>query len=89
MSNTLDENLSGQGPRMMDCVYSSQGPRQCVLVYYEVRDERKYGTCTVGDQVRRMQMLPHLFASTRQVSCPSNRVVGMCQYLTNEKVKLT
>ena len=75
-------------PLRMDCEYKKDGPKGCITV--EQGPDGTYGVCTKGDQVRRKQILPLLFTTALNTTgCPSNRIIRVCEYLTNQKVKLS
>lgn len=82
-------NVYTSYPQKMDCRYREKGgPKECIVV--ETTQEGTYGTCTVGDQVRRMQILPRLFTTAfEKAGCPSNRLVRPCEYYTTKKVKIS
>ncbi|MBI2546074.1 hypothetical protein HYV81_02745 [Candidatus Woesearchaeota archaeon] len=73
----------------MDCRYREKGgPKECIIV--ESTDDGRYGTCTVGDQVRRMQILPRWFTTAfEKAGCPSNKFVRPCEYYLAQRVKLS
>lgn len=71
-----------------DCNYVKNGPKGCVTVYHG-SDGALHGTCSIGDQVRREQIL-HRFLTTafEKAGCPSNRWVRPCEYYIHERVRL-
>ena len=73
----------------MNCVYDrAKGPKDCIII--ETTSEGRYGTCSVGDQVRRKKILPLLFTSAlEQTGCPSNTVIRKCDYLVYERVRFS
>lgn len=72
----------------MNCVYAKDGPKNCIVV--QQGSDGTYGVCTVGDQVRREQILPLLFTGTLgKTGCPSNRMIRICDYLQYQRVKLS
>lgn len=82
-------NVYTSYPQKMDCRYREKGgPKECIVV--ETTQEGTYGTCTVGDQVRRMQILPRLFTTAfEKAGCPSNRLIRPCEYYTTKKVRIS
>ena len=75
-------------PVRMDCEYKKNGPKGCITV--EHGPDGTYGVCTKGDQVRRKQILPLLFTTALNTTgCPSNRLIMVCEYLKNQRVKLS
>ena len=76
-------------PIKMDCVYKGDtGPKECIII--ESTPEGRYGTCTVGAQVRMRQIGPKLFTTAFETTgCPSNRLVRPCEFYLNERVKLS
>ncbi len=72
----------------MNCVYAKDGPKDCIVV--QQGPGGTYGVCTVGDQVRREQILPRLFTGALgKTGCPSNRIIRVCDYLQYQRVKLS
>ena len=82
-------NVYASYPLKMDCRYREKGgPKECIVV--ETTPEGRYGTCTVGDQVRRMQILPRLFTTAfEKAGCPSNRLVRPCEYYLTKRVPIS
>ena len=82
-------NVYATYPLKMDCRYREKGgPKECIVV--ETTPEGRYGTCTVGDQVRRMQILPRLFTTAfEKAGCPSNRLVRPCEYYLTKRVPMS
>lgn len=75
-------------PSKMDCVYSKEGPKGCILIQ-QTPEGKLYGTCTVGDQVRRKRILPILITGAiNEAGCPSARMIKVCDYLKYERVKI-
>lgn len=76
-------------PLKMDCRYrEKEGPKECIVV--ESTPEGRYGTCTVGDQVRRMQILPRLFTTAfEKAGCPSNKLVRPCEYYLTKRISIS
>ena len=82
------QNVYINTPLKMNCAYSKDGPKDCIDVFQGL-DGHRYGTCTVGDQVRRKEILPRALSSARkQCGCPS-KIIRECDYLSREKVKLS
>ena len=80
-------------PLKDDCRYptSKQIPRPtgCIQIFQEP-DGHRYGTCTVGGQVRSKQILGTLLTNAiDEAGCPTNKLVKICKYLTYEKVRIS
>ncbi|MBI2658692.1 hypothetical protein HYX05_01140 [Candidatus Woesearchaeota archaeon] len=82
-------NVYASYPLKMDCRYREKGgPKECIVI--ETTPEGRYGTCTVGDQVRRMQILPRLFTTAfEKAGCPSNRLIRPCEYYLTKRVPIS
>ncbi len=82
-------NVYTSYPMKMDCRYREKGgPKECIIV--ESSPEGRYGTCTVGDQVRRMQILPRWATSAfEKAGCPSNRLVKSCEFYLSRRVQIS
>ncbi|MBI1934856.1 hypothetical protein HYS31_00295 [Candidatus Woesearchaeota archaeon] len=82
------QNVYVSTPLKMDCRYVKNGPKECIEVYHE--SGGTYGTCTIGDQVRKTQIMGRWITNAMEQSgCPSRRIIKVCEYLKNRIVKIS